>query len=537
MSNATISEQSWQTLLTLFPHNWRELAEETSANHRLRGVPSLEALMRTLLLHLARGYSLHETVVRAKAAGVADLSAVALFKRLRQAEEWFNELCRALLPLRGLTVPANPEAVRLRLGDSTTVKEPGKTGSWWRIQYSFQLPEFGCDYFGLHPGEGVGTGDSFTQFPITHGDHVIGDRGYSYISGVEHIAAPGGVVLVRLNPVSLPLFTPAGQRFPLLRRIATLPTAGQVGEWPVVVQGDKRRVPGRFCAVRKSDDAITLAEKRLEQTASRKGREIRPETWEYVKYVMVFTTFSPRRFTTVEILQWYRVRWQVELVFKRLKSLAQLGHVPKSDAQSARAWLYGKLFVVLLTEQLMRHGRMLSPSAAPSRSTRAAQPVARVCVCLASAPASGRPRVIITVSDGELAHHCPSPLRMPTAATATDHTSPHSLKLTLMGAPTARIIVQPRHLLRLPPLQPLAYSIPIHLVDVGNLLQRVPPLTEQHSVRPHSRALGGSGFHQRTQLLALGGGEGLHKFRRRFHTRYYTAELMPTCLFSRREQR
>jgi len=389
--------------------------------------------MRTLLLHLARGYSLHETLVRAKAAGVAELSAVALFKRLQKAEDWFKELCRVLLPLSGLAVPAEPQAVRLRLVDSTTVKEPGKTGSWWRIQYSFQLPEFGCDYFGLHPGEGVGTGDSFTQFKITRGDHVIGDRGYSHINGVEHIAAQGGVVLVRLNPVSLPLFTAAGPRFPLLRRIATLRTAGQVGEWPVVVHGDKRLIPGRLCAVRKSAEAITLAEKRLKQTASRKGREIQPETWEYVKYVMVFTTFSPRRFTAVEILQWYRIRWQVELVFKRLKSLAQLGHLPKSDAQSARAWLYGKLFVVLLPEQLMRRGRTLSPSAASGRPARAPQPLARIRVCPASAPAGCRPRVIVTRHEGELAHDYPSPLRMPAPTPTTAHSIPHSVKLTLMG--------------------------------------------------------------------------------------------------------
>lgn len=431
----TIGEQSWQTLLTLLPRHWRELAEETGANRRLRGVPSLEALMRTLLLHLARGYSLHETVVRAKAAGVAELSAVALFKRLQKAEDWFKELCRVLLPLSGLAVPAATKAVRLRLVDSTTVKEPGKTGSWWRIQYSFQLPEFSCDYFGLHPGEGVGTGDSFPQFPITCGDHVIGDRGYSHISGVEHIAAHGGFVLVRLNPVSLPLFTPAGQRFPLLRRIATLRTTGQVGEWSAVVQGDKRLVPGRCCVVRKSDEAIKLAEKRLQQTASRKGREIQPETWEFVKYVMVFTTFPSRRFTARELLRWYRVRWQVELVFKRLKSLAQLGHLPKSDAQSARAWLYGKLFVVLLTEQLMRRGRTLSPSAASCRPAPATQPVARIRVCPASAPADCRPRVIVTSSDRELAHDYPSPLRMPAPTATTAHPIPRSVKLTLMGYP------------------------------------------------------------------------------------------------------
>ena len=410
MSTATNSEQSWQTLLALLPRNWRELAEETGANRRLRGIPSLEALMRTLVLHLARGYSLHETVVRAKAAGVAELSAVALFKRLRNAEEWLNELCRALLPLSELTVPTVPKAVRMRLVDSTTVKEPGKTGSLWRLQYSFQLPEFGCDYFRLHPGEGEGTGDSFVQFPITRGDHVIGDRGYCSIAGVEHIAAHGGAVLVRLNPMSLPLLTPAGRRVPVLRRLATLHTAGQIGEWPVVVHGDKRLIPGRLCAVRKSAEAIKLAEKRLKRTASRKGREIRPETWEYVKYVMVFSTFSPRQFTTTDLLQWYRIRWQVELVFKRLKSLAQLGHLPKSDAQSARAWLYGKLFVVLLTEQVMRHGRMLSPSAASSRPARPAQSLARVCLCVASAPASDRPHITLTSYDEELALDHPSPL-------------------------------------------------------------------------------------------------------------------------------
>lgn len=388
MSTGTDSEQSWQTLLTFFPRNWRELAEETGANRRLRGIPSLEALMRTLLLHLARGYSLHETVVRAKAAGVAELSTVALFKRLRNAEEWLNELCRALLLIRGLSVPAVPKAVRLRLVDSTTVREPGKTGSLWRLQYSFQLPEFGCDYFRLHPGKGEGTGDSFVQFPITHGDHVIGDRGYCSVAGVEHIALHGGAVLVRLNPTSLPLFTPAGRRVPVLRWLAPLRTAEQVGEWPVVVHGAKHLIPGRLCALRKSEEAIKLAEKRLKRTASRKGREIRPETWEYVKYVLVFSTFSPRRFTTTDLLQWYRIRWQVELVFKRLKSLAQLGHLPKSDAQSARAWLYGKLFVVLLTEQVMRHGRTLSPSATSSRPARPAQSLARVCLCFPSAPAS-----------------------------------------------------------------------------------------------------------------------------------------------------
>ena len=78
-------------------------------------------------------------------------------------------------------------------------------------------------------------------------------------------------------------------------------------------------------------------------------------------YVIVFTTFPEPPFSAEDVLEWYRLRWQVELVFKRFKSLAQLGHLPKYDDDSAKAWLYGKLFVALLVEKLIHHARAISP--------------------------------------------------------------------------------------------------------------------------------------------------------------------------------
>lgn len=150
-------------------------------------------------------------------------------------------------------------------------------------------------------------------------------------------------------------------------------------------------------------------------------------------HVMVFSTFSPQRFSTAEILQWYRLRWQVELLFKRLKSLAALGHLPKSDDQSARAWVYGKLFVALLTEQVMRQGRTLSPWTAEWRAAGAAQPLAGICICLASASAGGGTSVIFANGYGRLERHRASALRMPTPPSTTDHAIPIYVKLTLMG--------------------------------------------------------------------------------------------------------
>jgi hypothetical protein len=82
---------------------------------------------------------------------------------------------------------------------------------------------------------------------------------------------------------------------------------------------------------------------------------------EFAAYVIVFTTLPEESFAPGEVLEWYRLRWQIELVFKKLKSLMQLGQLPKHDAASARAWLYGKLLVSLLGRELMKLGRDISP--------------------------------------------------------------------------------------------------------------------------------------------------------------------------------
>src|SRR5262249_29613931 len=148
------------------------------------------------------------------------------------------------------------------------------------------------------------------------------------------------------------------------------------------IHGATRVIVGRVCAVRKTEEAIKRTEKQLRRNASKQGEVLQPETLEYAKYIIVFTTFDPLTFSAEAVLHWYRVRWQGELAFKRLTALAQLGHLPKADEQSARAWLYGKLFVALLTEQLIRRGQALSPGRATKASGGTALPLAGVCLCL-----------------------------------------------------------------------------------------------------------------------------------------------------------
>ena len=361
MENTFEFEDDWQILLKMFPTEWRELAKSTKAMVRkFRNFEDEESVMRTLLLHIAGGYSLRETVTRVKMANIANVSDVALLKRLQRSESWFKELCLCLLKERGLVIKRS-DKILMRVVDGTNVKEPGKTGSLWRIHYSLVLPNLECDYFKLTNTKGKETGESFKQFPAQKGECIIGDRGYSTAQGIAHLASKGAYSLVRVNTASLLFLTQKENKFNLLREVKSIKREHEAKEWEVKINADGQLIEGRLCVIRKSKISAEQAMKKLRREASRKGKKLQSKTEEFTKYIILFTTLPVEEYPLDAVLEWYRVRWQIELVFKRLKSLAGLGHLPKYDDVSARAWLYGKLFTGLLVEKFIHYAENVSP--------------------------------------------------------------------------------------------------------------------------------------------------------------------------------
>ncbi len=283
-----------------------------------------------------------------------------MLKRLRKCKDWLYALCVALFNERGILLGDN-RGLQFRLIDATTVKEPGKTGSLWRVHYSLRIPSLVCDFFKITATEGEGTGETLTQFPVNPGDYIIADRGYSHPRGIHYAVSKHAHICIRLNPQSVVMLDAEGKHFNLIGSLRSVTVAGMVGFWPVKIQ-----VPGhpplsaRVCAVRKSKEAIKIAHKKLRRRASRKGNNLKPETLFLAEYVMVVSTF-PETFSPSEVLEWYRVRWQIELVFKRFKQIAQLGHLPKHDDESAKAWMYGKLFTALIIEKIIEYAVSISP--------------------------------------------------------------------------------------------------------------------------------------------------------------------------------
>ena len=354
-------DEEWGVIATLLPEGWRELARETGAMRRARGgIASPEALLQLLLLHVATGLSLKQAVARAHVQGIASVTDVALLKRLRSSEGWLRELARRMYEASRFAHSSTtaPEGRRLRAVDATTVEEPGATGTNWRVHYCISLPDLRCDFYELTDVRG---GETYKRVPVAPGDIILGDRGYCHREGVAHVLRQGGDVIVRLNSTSFPLL--AAHRdtpFALLPNLRRLKGC-RPGEWAVRFKTGDRTWNARLCAIRKGETAAEKAKKKIQQAASRKGMQINAETLEFAEYIFVLATLDSEVLDTREILDLYRARWQIELCFKRFKSLLRLGHLPKRSDASARAWIQGKLLTVLLVERLIAEARFFSP--------------------------------------------------------------------------------------------------------------------------------------------------------------------------------
>ena len=350
--------QDWDVVMQMLPANWEAKATELGAVRRqLRGFANVSSMLRVLLIHLADGCSLRETAVRASAGGLSTVSDVAVLKRLRSCGAWFEWMTREMAA--GMALPQAGHAVladrRVRLVDGSSVCEPGATGSTWRLHYALNLHTLSCDE--VHVSE-ASVGESLTLFDIREGDVIMADRGFARRSGLRYAVQRKADVVLRTSLTNLPLHDRRGRPLELLALLQTL-AVGQAADWPASVRDQDGAIDVRVCAYKKTAAQTLAAQQAIQQEARKKGRTVRPQTLEAAGYVIVLTTLMQP--SAAAIMEFYRRRWQIELAFKRLKSLLQLGHLKKVDKEAARAWLQGKLLVACMIEKLILTAERFSP--------------------------------------------------------------------------------------------------------------------------------------------------------------------------------
>lgn len=348
----------WQTLISYLP-DLEASARQHRFTRRTTGRQSPEAWLRLILMHAAGGLSLLQTVARAAALGGPAVSSVALHKRLRTAGPWLRDLTRHLLEKRheNLGGSALPGGRILRIVDATDILEPGATGTDWRLHYSLRAPELVCDHFEITDGRGP---ESLARFVFQPDEVVLVDRGYCHRAAVAQVLDTGANVVLRLIPSNFPLLDGNGNPFHVLDHVKSMKVGAIMGR-EVWFQHDGWQRPMRLCILRKPDTATAQARKRLLRKATRNGSRPRENSLQNAAYVMILTSLPEAEFSDSAVLDLYRCRWQIELAFKRLKSLLQAGHVPKSSDPTAKAWMQAKILTALLIESLLCDSRNFSP--------------------------------------------------------------------------------------------------------------------------------------------------------------------------------
>jgi hypothetical protein len=361
METTKAIDEDWPFLLTLLPDDLDASAKAFGALLRKRAVGSAAVLLRLAFAYGYCGLSLRGTVTWAREAGLAVLSDVALLKRLRGAAHWLGHLLAQQLAQRSaLSREGWPTDLRVRLLDATALSRPGSCGTDYRVHLGFDLSTLTMDAVEV---TSAAVGESLKRFTLREGEIGLGDRGYAHRQGIAAAVASGGAVIVRLNWHNVPLQHPDGEPFDLLAALRSLgPT--QAGEWAVRTAPAPDGTPavlGRLIATRKSPKAAEAARRKVRERARKKGQTPDARTLEAADYCFVFATVEASRLKAEAVLELYRFRWQIELAFKRMKSLLLLDEMAAQDDALCRTFLYVKLLATLLVEDLSHQWVDFSP--------------------------------------------------------------------------------------------------------------------------------------------------------------------------------
>lgn len=345
-------------LTKILPEGYEKACWETKAMNRKRGLQSEKDLL-TLCLFYGYNHSLVEVQSYAKATNIYEISDVGFMKRFSRCGDWFDWIIENLVPgeIMKYSKPEILEKYRVLAVDATDVTSGGKATQRWHIHYALNLFTLTCSEFKLTPET---TGESLANFEFKSNDLVIGDRAYASLKGIEYCQRCGADFILRLRNKAFKMFTENGEEVTFSDMLKDVDSTA--ADFKIFVRNsNKEPVPLRICAVKKDSDAIKATEKKLRRKESRKQTTYSADTKLVNQFFFVVTSLD-ETFTAEQILNLYKLRWQVEMVFKRYKSILKLGSMPTKTFATSKAWLSCKMLLVLITEKLLSNSDF-SPTA------------------------------------------------------------------------------------------------------------------------------------------------------------------------------
>lgn len=335
-------------LIPLLGNRYEQVCLDLKIIQRARAFKTPADLMLLCLYHLINGVTLINISVIARLLGIGTFSAVAFMKKFALCGAWFKQISEEIVrgSVMNCTLPNYLQGYRVLAVDASDVVEKGRSGGLYRLHYAIDILTMRSDTFKITNRK---VGESLLNFDFKKGDLILADRAYGTVNGITHCIQCGAEYIMRLRTNCFAVYDAAGAKIDFLSEIRGL-DHGKSAEFTGHVRlADKREIPVRICVKRKDEAACVLSQKRLARRESKKQCVVQETTKEFNKYIVLATSL-PSDVTADEILETYRYRWQVEIHFKRLKSILGYGDLPKKNPAASEAWLNGKIMVALLIE-------------------------------------------------------------------------------------------------------------------------------------------------------------------------------------------
>jgi len=339
---------NWDQIEKYLPVGWEAKSREKGAFTRIREIKTPTDLLMVNLLHVTAGESFQATSSMLRLTADISLNKNAVYERINKSADWLQWLSRELCAASGY-MTEKPEWLgekKVLLVDASDVALRGSRTSDYRMHYVFDLFGFSCQSQEITT---IKEGEKLTRYSFFENDIVVADRIYCTIQGIEHLKKMRNDFILRFKSKSFILYDRNGEKLDLLNSIRHLNEWEDIGiDCFYKTDGELR--PIRICAMKKDKKAIEQSKRRLLRKAGRKQeKEASAETFELNEYIVLATSLD---YDTKKTFELYRARWQIEMVFHRLKSLFGFGEVPSKKPESVKAWFFGKLFLAALCEAI-----------------------------------------------------------------------------------------------------------------------------------------------------------------------------------------
>ena len=353
MNKRSVSIQDdWAELLTYLPDGYDTTAKKMKQLQVQYGnakITTADDLLRFLFVHVGAGLPLRQTVAVVAGGGGPSISHVTLHQKMCRAAPYLQALVNEMgSASRGLPVEllSGYDVIAI---DATADSSPGSDGTDVRLHTAVRIADLTVLYA---EATGVKGGETLKRFPLQPGQLALVDRGYSNGPGVASAVKSGADVLGRLNRGALPLYEHDGERIDVMEYLRSL-KGRRTEEWPVEIRteldGEKMVIPVRLIAVRLPKDEAEEARKRVRKEY---GKKTSAEMLEAAGYVVLYTTVPKTRVSAANCVELYRLRWQIELLFKRWKSICGLDELPNFIEDTVLSWVLTKTLLVLIVESM-----------------------------------------------------------------------------------------------------------------------------------------------------------------------------------------